>query len=143
MAHFHTIILCISLIFFSSKDNRQTIDKNLTAFSHLQCKAAALNEKRFKLFDQIRSLEVDKVGNKVAIDSLENVAAFVKKESLECADTLRVKLTNLMTSQKFSVEDRKYFDDKINALVGQCKISEEVNNAIEFQIKQRTTNIKS
>lgn len=121
MASFHKIIIFAVVIMASCKDNRQTIDNGIASFSEIQCRAAQLNERRFELFEQIRILEDDTLVNKIAIDSLKNEAESVKKKSLESADTLRVKLADFLSTQKFSSEDRKYFDEKINSLVAKCK----------------------
>jgi len=121
MASFHKIVILVVVIMASCKDSRQTIENGIASFSDIQCRAAQLNERRFELFDQIRILEADTVANKKAIDSLKTEADLVKKQSLESADTLRVKLADFLSTQKFSTEDRKYFDDQINALVAKCK----------------------
>ena len=59
--------------------------------------------------------------NKIAIDSLKNVAEDVKRQSLSNADSLRVKLSNFLTSHDFNEEDRKYIDEQVNAIVEKCK----------------------
>ncbi|MBK8625056.1 MAG: hypothetical protein IPN86_05695 [Saprospiraceae bacterium] len=122
MAPIHKIIVFLAVVILAScKDNRQTIENGIASFSEIQCRAAQLNDRRFELFEQIRLLEVDTISNKKAIDSLNTEAALIKKQSLESADTLRIKLADFLSSQKFSSEDRKYFDDQINALVTKCK----------------------
>ncbi len=122
MALIHKIIIFLAVVLLAScKDNRQIIEKGIASISEIQCRAARLNDKRFELFEQIRLLEADTIANKKAIDSLNTEAALIKKQSLESADTLRIKLADFLSSQKFSSEDRKYFDDQINALVAKCK----------------------
>ncbi len=122
MALIHKIIIFLAVVLLAScKDNRQTIEKGIASISEIQCRAVRLNDRRFELFEQIRLLEADTTANKKAIDSLNTEAALIKKQSLESADTLRIKLADFLSSQKFSSEDRKYFDDQINALVAKCK----------------------
>ena len=122
MAIIHKIIIFLAVVLLAScKDNRQTIEKGIASISEIQCRAVRLNDRRFELFEQIRLLEADTTANKKAIDSLNTEAALIKKQSLESADTLRIKLADFLSSQKFSSEDRKYFDDQINALVAKCK----------------------
>ncbi|HMT69969.1 MAG TPA: hypothetical protein PKD16_07395 [Saprospiraceae bacterium] len=122
MALIHKIIIFLAVVLLAScKDNRQTIEKGIASISEIQCRAVRLNDRRFELFEQIRLLEADTIANKKAIDSLNTEAALIKKQSLESADTLRIKLADFLSSQKFSSEDRKYFDDQINALVAKCK----------------------
>lgn len=122
MALIHKIIIFLAVVLLAScKDNRQTIEKGIASISEIQCRAVRLNDRRFELFEQIRLLEADTIANKKAIDSLNTEAALIKKQSLESADTLRIKLAEFLSSQKFSSEDRKYFDDQINALVAKCK----------------------
>ena len=122
MALIHKIIIFLAVVLLAScKDNRQTIEKGIASISEIQCRAVRLNDRRFELFEQIRLLEADTIANKKAIDSLNTEAALTKKQSLESADTLRIKLADFLSSQKFSSEDRKYFDDQINALVAKCK----------------------
>ncbi|HMT52099.1 MAG TPA: hypothetical protein PLC27_06020 [Saprospiraceae bacterium] len=122
MAIIHKIIIFLAVVLLAScKDNRQTIEKGIASISEIQCRAVRLNDRRFELFEQIRLLEADTIANKKAIDSLNTEAALIKKQSLESADTLRIKLADFLSSQKFSSEDRKYFDDQINALVAKCK----------------------
>ena len=122
MAIIHKIIIFLAVVLLAScKDNRQTIEKGIASISEIQCRAVRLNDRRFELFEQIRLLEADTIANKKAIDSLNTEAAVIKKQSLESADTLRIKLADFLSSQKFSSEDRKYFDDQINALVAKCK----------------------
>ena len=122
MALIHKMIIFLAVVLLAScKDNRQTIEKGIASISEIQCRAVRLNDRRFELFEQIRLLEADTIANKKAIDSLNTEAALIKKQSLESADTLRIKLADFLSSQKFSSEDRKYFDDQINALVAKCK----------------------
>jgi len=121
MASFYKIIVLAVLLLTACKDTRQTIDHGIDAFADLQCRAVQLNEKRFILFEQIRTLEEDSTANKIAIDSLKNIADSVKFLSLETADSLRIKLSDFLSSQNFSETDRKYFDKKINRLVAKCK----------------------
>ncbi len=122
MALIHKIIIFLAVVLLAScKDNRQTIEKGIASISEIQCRAVRLNDRRFELFEQIRLLEADTIANKKAIDSLNTEAALIKKQSLESADTLRIKLADFLSSQKFSSEDRKYFDDQISALVAKCK----------------------
>lgn len=122
MALIHKIIIFLAVVLLAScKDNRQTIEKGIASISEIQCRAVRLNDRRFELFEQIRLLEADTIANKKAIDSLNTEAALIKKQSLESADTLRIKLADFLSSQKFSSEDRKHFDDQINALVAKCK----------------------
>ncbi|MBP6540645.1 MAG: hypothetical protein KA234_09975, partial [Saprospiraceae bacterium] len=113
MALIHKIIIFLAVVLLAScKDNRQTIEKGIASISEIQCRAVRLNDRRFELFEQIRLLEADTIANKKAIDSLNTEAALIKKQSLESADTLRIKLADFLSSQKFSSEDRKYFDDQ-------------------------------
>lgn len=114
------MFLCV-IILASCADKRKMIDQGIAGFSELQCNAAKLNEKRFELFDKIRILESDTLTNKIAIDSLKNVAEDVKRQSLSNADSLRVKLSNFLTSHDFNEEDRKYIDEQVNAIVEKCK----------------------
>lgn len=121
MAYFYQIIILVVLLLTACKNTRKTIDQGVDALADLQCRAVQLNEKRFELFEQIRTLEVDSTANKVAIDSLKNVADSIKSQSLETADSLRIQLSDFLSSQNFSEPDRKYFDEKINSLVAKCK----------------------
>ncbi len=121
MAKIRKIIILGVLILSSCKDTRQSIDKGIDSFADLQCHAVKLNEKRFELFEQIRTLETDTIGNKYAIDSLKIIADSVKSLSLETADSLRIKLSDFLSLQNFSDKDRKHFDEKINSLVTKCK----------------------
>lgn len=121
MAYIHKIIFITLILVYSCKDNKEAIDLGIASFSELQCRAVQLNERRFELFDQIRKLEVDTVLNKNEIDSLNQLAQKVKNESLATADTLKIKLSDFLTSQKFSAEDKAYIDVSINNIVEKCK----------------------
>ena len=115
-----SLFLVVSMV-ISCTDRHQMIENGLASFSDLQCQAAKLNEQRFALFDQIRSLEADSLANQQAIDSLKNVGEQIKQQSLIKADSLRAKLSNFLASQDFSDDERKYIDLKINALVEKWK----------------------
>ncbi len=121
MAYIHKIIFVTLILVYSCKDNKEAIDLGIASFSELQCRAVQLNERRFELFDQIRKLEVDTVLNKNEIDSLNQLAQKVKNESLATADTLKIKLSDFLTSQKFSDKDKAYVDARINEIVEKCK----------------------
>ncbi|MEZ4910818.1 MAG: hypothetical protein R2774_08140 [Saprospiraceae bacterium] len=114
-------IIFVLLVFASCTDNRKVIDQEITSIKDLQCQAAKFNKNRFDLFEQIRAIEEKTPIDTVAVDSLKKKAQGIKMESLKLADSLSQRLTGFLKSHQLNKEDRTYFDEKINALIEECK----------------------
>jgi hypothetical protein len=100
------------LVFLSCQQDVD-VDKLVAEYAKIQCRAIVLKDKRYELADHLRNIEVDSINKKREIDSLLVVIAEIKNHSLMLADSIKVKLDDILTNKLSSRSAQKEFTNRL------------------------------
>ena len=118
----------IVVILSSCQERKPDLKELVEDFAELECRAISLREKRFELANQIRftqdSLSIhagkaDTTQFKSKLDSYNLVKNQVLQQSLSLADSIKVRLSDIMQNQLTEVSDKKMFNDMLNKTLEQ------------------------
>jgi len=107
------IIYLLIIIHFASCKEQVDYDKLITEFADIQCRAIVLKDKRFQMADHLRSIEIDSIDKKKEIDSLKIAISEIKNRSLVLADSIKVKLDDILTNKLSGHDEQKEFTDRL------------------------------
>ncbi len=112
-----TLIFLLIIVFFTSCRKQPDFDKLVTEYADIQCRAIVLKDKRFQIADHLRSIELDSIHKRKEIDSLKIVISEIKNRSLILADSIKVKLDDILTNKLANRDDQKKFTDRLAAYI--------------------------
>ena len=67
--------------------------------------------------DHLRSIEIDSIDKKKEIDSLKIAISEIKNTSLVLADSIKVKLDDILTNKLSGHDEQKEFTDRLAAYI--------------------------
>ncbi len=109
----YKFIYLLIIIHLASCKEQVDYDKLITEFAEIQCRAIVLKDKRFQMADHLRSIEIDSIDKKKEIDSLKIAISEIKNTSLVLADSIKVKLDDILTNKLSGHDEQKEFTDRL------------------------------
>ena len=109
----YKFIYLLIIIHLASCKEQVDYDKLITEFADIQCRAIVLKDKRFQMADHLRSIEIDSINKKKEIDSLKIAISEIKNTSLVLADSIKVKLDDILTNKLSGHDEQKEFTDRL------------------------------
>lgn len=109
----YKFIYLLIIIHLASCKEQVDYDKLITEFADIQCRAIVLKDKRFQMADHLRSIEIDSIDKKKEIDSLKIAISEIKNTSLVLADSIKVKLDDILTNKLSGHDEQKEFTDRL------------------------------
>ncbi|HLO56892.1 MAG TPA: hypothetical protein VK169_21540 [Saprospiraceae bacterium] len=113
----YKFIYLLIIIHLASCKEQVDYDKLITEFAYIQCRAIVLKDKRFQMADHLRSIEIDSIDKKKEIDSLKIAISEIKNTSLVLADSIKVKLDDILTNKLSGHDEQKEFTDRLAAYI--------------------------
>jgi hypothetical protein len=109
----YKFIYLLIIIHLASCKEQVDYDKLITEFADIQCRAIVLKDKRFQMADHLRSIEIDSIHKKKEIDSLKIAISEIKNHSLVLADSIKVRLDDILTNKLSGHDEQKEFTDRL------------------------------
>ncbi|HMR87680.1 MAG TPA: hypothetical protein PKD51_05980 [Saprospiraceae bacterium] len=109
----YKFIYLLVIIHLASCKEQVDYDKLITEFADIQCRAIVLKDKRFQMADHLRSIEIDSIDKKKEIDSLKIAISEIKNRSLVLADSIKVKLDDILTNKLSGHDEQKEFTNRL------------------------------